>query len=103
MGAPPALSYMRPRGLLRGIAEQTRDQTFSPNAAPGHPELRAGRGLGLLLRGRRDVRADAYFWIADDRPRVSASAIGGPPMRFRATAPSAPRPRRTGATCLRSR
>src|SRR5690349_17981984 len=51
VGAPPALPDLRTRRLLRQLPGQACHQARSPVRAPGHSVLRAGRGLGLVLRG----------------------------------------------------
>src|SRR5258706_14402894 len=57
LGAPAPVLDLRPRRLLRRLAQQARHQAFPFAEAPDHEELRAGRGLGLVLRRRDHVRA----------------------------------------------
>src|SRR5687768_4162604 len=59
LGAPPTLPHVRSRRLLRQFAGEARDEALQPDAAPAHPELRARRGLGLVLRGPALHRAGA--------------------------------------------
>src|SRR5262245_23918206 len=49
LGASATLSDVRTRRLLRQLAEQARDEAFPCDPAPHHQELRARRGLGLVL------------------------------------------------------
>ena len=50
------LHGLRPRRLLRQLQEQARHQALSPNRAPHHEIVRAGRGMGLVLHRRGDAR-----------------------------------------------
>src|SRR5690242_5519136 len=59
LGASAALPHVWPRRLLRQLAGQARDEAQSLDGPPDHQELRAGRGLGLVLRGRALHRARA--------------------------------------------
>src|SRR4051812_4653684 len=59
MGAPPHVPVLRPRGLLRPVEGQACHEALSSVAASHDAEFPAGRGLGVLLRGRPDVRAGA--------------------------------------------
>src|SRR5947209_16063901 len=57
LGPPPRLPGVRPRGLLRQLAGKARHPPLPFDRPPGHPLLRAGRGLVLVLRGRVSLRA----------------------------------------------
>src|SRR5690349_2492835 len=59
VGAPPPLPRVRPRGLLRSVPWKTCDEALSSDSSSGHPQLRAGRKLGMVLRRRADARARA--------------------------------------------
>ena len=54
LGSVAALPLVWARGLLRFFQEQTRHPAFSPNAAPHHQVVPAGRSLDVVLH-RRDV------------------------------------------------
>ena len=52
LGPPAAVPFLRTRGLLRFVEKQARDQAFpvfTPSADSFH---RAGRILGVVLRGQ---------------------------------------------------
>src|SRR5205807_4609433 len=57
LGPPPRLPGVRPRGLLRQLAGKARHPPLPFDRPPGHPLLRAGGGLVLVLRGRVSLRA----------------------------------------------
>ena len=69
------LPRLRPRRLLRQQPAQARDGALPRHRAPGHDLRRAGRGLALVLRGRRDrgprVTARPVLLSVDDDPSVS--------------------------------
>src|SRR4051812_45425225 len=75
LGAPPPLPGMWTRRLLRRLAQQARDKTFPRDETSDQPLVRAGRGLGLLLRRRHDVRADANVWSRDDRASLMPADV----------------------------
>src|SRR5438128_4446196 len=52
LGPPAGLRRVRPRRVLRQFPGQARHQAFPQDAARDHAQLRARRGLGLVLRGR---------------------------------------------------
>ena len=52
LGAPAAVPGLRSRRLLRLVAAAARDQAPRGDRRPGDPQLRAGRGLALVLRRR---------------------------------------------------
>jgi hypothetical protein len=54
--APPALSDVRPRRLLRLLQEQACNQALSRHQPSDHQVARARRELDVLLHRRRDVR-----------------------------------------------
>src|SRR5216683_1798308 len=66
LGAPATVHDLRTRRLLRQLAEQTRDRSFPSRPPRDHEIVRAGRGLGLVLRGRGGSRSNR---LADPRPR----------------------------------
>ena len=51
--------------VLRRFTEQARDEAFSSHASPHHQELRTRGRLGLVLRGRGDVRARSIAWRSE--------------------------------------
>ena len=79
LAAPADLPRLRPRRLLRRLAQQARDRARLARA-PDHPLAGAGRGLVLVLRGSgRDAdpaghRVDANSALADAVALNSASA-----------------------------
>ena len=52
LGPLAALPRVRTRGLLRFIAESPHHQALSQDESPRHRVVRAGRSVGLVLRGR---------------------------------------------------
>src|SRR5688572_14666979 len=58
VGAPAAVSHLRPRRLLRFLAEQARPAPRIRGRPPDRSVLPSGRGLALVLL-RRDVRVSA--------------------------------------------
>ena len=50
VGSSPALPFLRPRRLLRFVAQQARHQTLSQLAPPAGPKHGARGRLGLVLR-----------------------------------------------------
>src|SRR2546428_1608415 len=52
LGSSPALSELRPRGMLRLLQEQARHSAFSRVASSHHSVVSTGRGLALVLRRR---------------------------------------------------
>ena len=56
LGAPAALPDVRPRRLLRQLAEPPRHQALPRDRPSDHRGLRPARGLGLVLRRRGDAR-----------------------------------------------
>src|SRR6266568_8868342 len=52
LGPPSALSRVRPRRMLRRLAEQARDEALPRDVAPGDPFVRARRALAVLLPRR---------------------------------------------------
>src|SRR5258708_440522 len=89
LGAPALVPDLRPRRLLRRLAEQARHQAFPCDQAPDHEELRAGRGLGVVLRRRNHVRAGAPAltgmnaetataqWLAEEEAGRARARKGG--------------------------
>ncbi len=59
VGPPPPVSDLRPRRLLRQLAQEARDEAFPRDRRTRSSAVRAGRGLGLVLRRRADHRARA--------------------------------------------
>ena len=59
---------MRPRRMLRFFEEQTRHEALSPRETSGHPLVRAGRAVVVVLHRRSrigDVIAVARLMLAD--------------------------------------
>src|SRR5262245_47607205 len=84
LGPPAALSLLRPRRLLRLLEEQARDEALPRHGPPDHPVLRAGGGLGLVLRRRGDagVRIGAGHSLAPTgtiRKQIGAGHSSGWP------------------------
>src|SRR5262245_5480724 len=52
LGPPAPVPVVRPRRLLRRESEPARHEALQEGAPSGHSQLRAGRGLGLVLRRR---------------------------------------------------
>src|SRR5262245_42513653 len=53
MAPPSALPYVRPRRVLRLVAEQARDEALSRHRPSRDPLVRARRGLAVVLRRQR--------------------------------------------------
>src|SRR5947208_12662887 len=75
VGASAALSRMRSRRLLRRFSQPSRHQALSQNQAPHYAQLRAGRGLGLVLCRSARVRAGAASRALGYRPAGWMSAM----------------------------
>src|SRR5438105_1411201 len=56
LGALAPMSGVRPRRLLRFVEEQARHQALSRRASSGHPLVRAGRAMAVVLCRRADRR-----------------------------------------------
>ena len=52
MGSPAPVYVLRPRGMLRLVEEQTRDQALSSIEASDHSLDRTRRDVDVVLRGR---------------------------------------------------
>ena len=52
MGSSPLVPRLRPCRLLRFVEEQTRHEALPSDEASGHPLVRAGRALDVVLRRR---------------------------------------------------
>lgn len=52
VGASQKLPELRTCGLLRRLAQQACDGSLPLDKSPGNQKSRAGRRLGLVLRGR---------------------------------------------------
>ncbi|CAA9293945.1 MAG: Isopeptidase T, partial [uncultured Gemmatimonadetes bacterium] len=50
MGSPAPVPHLRPRGLLRLVAQPPRHQALPRDAAPHRHLRRTGRGLVVVLR-----------------------------------------------------
>ena len=74
LGAPAPLPDVRPRRLLRQLAEPPRDEALPRDRPSDHRGLRPARGLGLVLRRRGDAR-----------PRRPATPQSGPIPALRLT------------------
>ena len=57
MAAPARVHDLRARRVLQRLEEQARHQALPSFGTPDHQVLRAGGGLGLVLRGRRLFQA----------------------------------------------
>src|SRR5579862_312101 len=62
MGPSPDVPHLRPHRLLRQLHRQARYPPFREEPSPPHPELRARRGLGMVLPGGARDRARALGW-----------------------------------------
>src|ERR671935_829789 len=71
MGPSAAMPSVRPRRLLRRLAEPACDEALPQDVASGDPVLRAGRDVAVLLRGRplRRVLKDRVDDPVSDRLR----------------------------------
>ena len=56
LGAPADVHVVRPRRVLRQLAQPPRHRALHLAAPPDHPVVRTGRGLVVLLRRRARVR-----------------------------------------------
>ncbi len=56
VGAPEGVPVVRQHRVLRLLPRSPRAGSPRRHRSPGHRQRRAGRGLGVLLRRRRDVR-----------------------------------------------
>src|SRR5262249_9739900 len=56
-GAPAGLPHVRSRGMLRRFADEARHRPLPRHEASDDQVLRARGDMGLVLRGRDDVRS----------------------------------------------
>ncbi len=73
LGPPAGVHGVRPRRLLRLVAEQARHGPFPRDRAPRRPEHRARRDVGLVLPRRGDAVAPAP---PTDGPRRAGPEAG---------------------------
>ena len=73
LGPPPPVPHLRPRGLLRLLAEPARATPRAHARPPDRPVLPARRGLALVLRGR-EVRLRREV-VLDDRVSLRRQAL----------------------------
>src|SRR6267378_8141653 len=75
MGAFAPLPRVRSRRLLRRLAQPARHEALPQDEAPRDAQLRAGRGLGILLCRPAHVRARAATALVG--PTRMATQSGG--------------------------
>src|SRR6185437_3370364 len=78
VGPPSSVSRMRPRGLLRPVAQQARHETLPQNPPSDHAELRAGGGVGMLLYTPTPVDARGAAALTDAAPTNATNASRTP-------------------------
>ena len=71
VGAPAAVRDLRQRRLLRLLGAQARDPAFQVDAASGDAQLRAGRGVAVVLRAR-GARLSRSRSVGQFQARVSS-------------------------------
>ena len=77
VAAPAHLPGVRPRRLLRQLAEPARERARRASGAPDHPLARAGRGLVVVLRRRGgDAHPGGPGRDRASRRRRSAERVG---------------------------
>ena len=99
LGPPPPVPDLRARRLLRLLAVPACDRAPRRDRAPGHPQLRAGRGVALVLRRR----AAGLAALLELHHEVGEGGRRLPPGRRWAGRRCGPSRRRRRGTCRTAR